>query len=399
TLAVGIGYGYEEIARAMYEQAVELHYTAPYLGVVPVTLNLAEKLAEITPGSLSATWFSSGGSEAVESAIKLARQYHFHTGQKQRFRVISRRHAYHGTTNGALSLTGPCQTFDYLRLMGEPTLMPGVTHIPAPYCYRCDFGLEYPECKLACATALDREIKRVGPEEVSAFIAEPVMGAGGCIPPVPEYWPMVRSICDQHGILLIADEVINGFGRTGKWFACEHYDVVPDIMTLAKNISGCYAPLGATIIKAELAEKLPLFMHVHTFSGHAVSCAAGLKAIEIIEREMMVDNAADVGQYLLEGLESLREHAIVGEVRGLGMLCAVELVKNRQTRERIPAETGLADKIIDRMLDHGVFIRTSGNVIIEISPILTITRKDIDTLINALDRVLSEANNESNAWE
>ncbi len=395
TLAVGIGYGNEEMAKAMYDQAIKLHYTAPYLGVAPVTLDLAEKLAEITPGSLSATWFSSGGSEAVESAIKLAKQYHFHNGQKQRFRVISRRHAYHGTTAGALSLTGPCQTFDYLRFMGEPTLMPGVTHIPAPYCYRCDLGLEYPGCEIACATALEREIKRVGPEEVSAFIAEPVIGAGGCIPPVPEYWPMVRSICDQYGVLLIADEVINGFGRTGKWFACEHYNVVPDIMTLAKNISGCYVPLGATIIRGELVKKLPLFMHVHTFSGHAVACAAGLKAIEIIEREKMVDNAAQVGQYLLEELEALYRHSIVGEVRGLGMLCAVELVKDRQTRERLPAEIGLADKIIDMMLDHGVFIRTSGNVIIEISPILTITKKDVDILVGALDKCLGQVDKET----
>ena len=389
TLAVGLGYGLEEMAKAVYEQARQLHYTAPYLGVAPSTVLLAKKLAEMTPGDLSAVWFTSGGSEAVESAIKLAKQYHFHAKDRERFKVISRKYAYHGTTAGALSLTGPCPGFEFLRFMGEPTLMPGVSHICAPYCYRCELGLEYPGCDLACAKALAEEIEKQGPETVSAFIGEPVIGAGGCIPPVPEYWPMIRSICDKYGVIMIADEVITGFGRTGKWFACEHWGIEPDIMTMAKNISGCYVPLGAVVIKSELAAKIPLFMHVYTFSGHAVACAAGLKAIEIMERDKMIDHVAEVGTYMLQELEALYNHAIVGDVRGMGLLAGIELVKDRKTREAFSVRETMAERVAERALDYGVFIRGSTGVI-EIAPNYNFTRQDVDTLVEAIDRSLTD---------
>jgi len=389
TLAVGVGYGREEIAKAMYDQARELHYTAPYLGVAPVTLQLAAKLAEITPGQLSATWFSSGGSEAVESAIKLVRQYFFHIGQRHRYKFIARRHAYHGTTMGALSFTG-APAFSFLRVLSEPGLMAGVSHIPAPYCYRCDFNLKYPACDLACARELEKEIQRQGPDTVAAFIGEPVMGAGGCIVPVKEYWPLIRSICDQYGVLLIADEVITGFGRTGKWFGCHHWDLEPDIMTMAKNLSGCYVPLGATIIKAELAEKIPMFGHVFTFSGHAVACAASLACIDIMEREKLVEHAAEVGAYLLEGLQSLSDHPLVGDVRGLGQIFAVELVKDKKTRQSFNMLEGIGDRVADRVLEQGVFVRTSPSGILELAPVFTITKKDADTIVGALDRSLAE---------
>jgi len=394
TLAVGLDYGREEIARAMYEQACRMHYTAPYLGVAPVTIRLAEKLAEITPGDLSATWFTSGGSEAVESAVKLARQYHFHAGEPQRTKVISRRFAYHGATAGALSLTGPCPAFDFMRFMSEPGLMSGVSHIAPCYCYQCELGLSYPACDLACARELEKEIERQGPETVSAFIGEPVMGAGGSIPPVPEYWPLVREICSRYGVLLIADEVINGFGRTGKWFACQHWDLVPDLMTLAKNISGCYAPLGATVVRGPLADKLPVFLHVHTFSGHAVACAAGEAAIRIMEREAMVEHVAEIGAYLLEGLKNLYHHEIVGDVRGLGLLLGVELVKDRKTKERFAPREAVSEKVADRALDYGVFVRGSGNSVIEIAPNYAFTKKDADTLVEVLDKSLRDVEKE-----
>lgn len=390
TLAMGVGYGREEIVRAMSEQALRMHYTAPYRGVAPVTAQLAAKLAELTPGSLSATFFSDSGSEAVETAIKLAKQYHFYANERERHKVISRKHAYHGATMGALSCTGPGPAFDFLRFMSEPMLMPCVSHIAAPYCYRCDLELDYPSCDLACARELKKEIEIQGPETVSAFIGEPVMGGGGCIPPVPEYWPTIRSICDEYGVLLIADEVINGFGRTGKMFACEHWGIVPDIMTMAKNITSCYFPLGATIMKSERAEKMPRFMHVHTYTGHAVGCAAAVATIEIIEREKLVENAAEVGGYLLEGLKSLSEHPIVGEVRGLGMIYGIELVKDKKTKERFPLKDSIADKVAVRALDYGLFIRTAGGDIIELAPVLTITQNDADAIVDALDRSLSD---------
>ncbi|MBW2053474.1 MAG: aspartate aminotransferase family protein, partial [Deltaproteobacteria bacterium] len=310
-----------------------------------------------------------------------------------RTRFISRKYAYHGTTMGAISLTGPCTGFDFLRFVNEPNMMQGVSHICAPYCYRCELGLEYPSCDIACARQLEKEIENQGPETVAAFIGEPVMGAGGCIPPVPEYWPMIRSICDKYGVLLIADEVINGFGRTGKWFACEHWDLEPDIMTMAKNISGCYVPLGATIVKGELAEKLPLFMHVFTFSGHAVACAASLAAIGVMEKENMVEHAAEVGQYMLEGLKTLDKHPIVGEVRGLGMIMAVELVKDKKTKEVFTAREAIPDMVAKRMLDYGVFVRSGGGngSVVEIAPVYTFTKKDADTVVEALDKSLTDA--------
>jgi len=394
TLAMGVGYGRKEIAQAMYDQALQMHYTAPYRGVSPITVQLEAKLAEITPGSLSSTFFADSGSEAVEAAIKLAKQYHFYAKDRSKYKVISRKHAYHGTTMGALACTGPGPAFDFLRFMSEQMLMPCVSHITAPYCYRCDLELEYPGCDIACAKELKKEIETQGPETVSAFIGEPVIGGGGCIPPVPEYWPIIRSICDEYGVLLIADEVINGFGRTGKMFACEHWGLVPDIMTMAKNITGCYFPLSATIMKSELAEIMPRFMHVHTWSGHAVGCAAALATIDIIERENLVTNAAELGAYMLDGLKTLSNHPIVGEVRGLGMIYGVELVKDKKTKERFPLRDSIADKVAVKAFDYGIFIRSAGGDIIEIAPVLTINKKEADAIVEGLDRSLTDIERE-----
>ncbi|MBW2370534.1 MAG: aspartate aminotransferase family protein [Deltaproteobacteria bacterium] len=394
TLAMGIGYGREEIVKAMCEQAMQMHYIAPYSALTPVTAQLAAKLAEITPGTLGATFFTGSGSESVEAAIKLAKQYHFYNKERKRYKFISRQHAYHGTTMGALSLTGTGEVYDFLRFMSEPYLMPGVSHITAPYCYRCDLGLEYPGCEVACAQALKKEIEAQDPETVCAFIGEPVMGGGGCVPPVPEYWPMIRSICDQYGVLLIVDEVVCAFGRTGKMFGCEHWDLEPDIMAMAKNLTGCYFAMGATIIKSELADKMPRFVHVHTFSGHPVGCAAGMATIDIIEKEGLVDNAAEVGAYLLEGLQGLADHPIVGDVRGMGMLIGIELVQDKKTKARFPKKTMIAENVKTKALDHGVFIRSGGGDVIELAPVLTITKKDADTMVDAIDRSLTEVEQE-----
>lgn len=395
TLAVGVGYGREQIAKAMSDQARTMHYTAPYRGVAPVTIQFAAKLAEITPGSLSATYFTDSGSEAVEAATKLARQYHVFNGDPKRWKYISRRYAYHGTTMGALSLTGPSAAFDALRQMSLPSIMPGVSHICAPYCYRCDLNLEYPSCNVACAIALKKEIEAQGPESVCAFIGEPIMGAGGCIVPVPEYWPMIRSICNEYGILLIADEVICGFGRTGKMFACEHYQLEPDIMTMAKNLTGCYFAMGATIIRSELAEKIPAFIHVHTFSGHPVGCAAGLATLDIMEKEKLVDNSAEVGAYLLDNLKKLNHHRIVGDVRGIGMLFGIEIVQDKKTKERYPMKTNITDRITTKALDYGVFIRGSQGDVLELAPVLTITKKDADIIMDAVDRSIGDIEKEA----
>ena len=387
--AVSLGYGREEIAKAIYEQCIQLVYVNPYNYVTSSTVQLATRLAEVTPGNLSVTFFSNSGSDANEAAFRIAKQYHYHTGNKQRYKVISRLHAYHGSTQAALSATGPGPFYTKIRALAEP-LVPGFSHIPAPYCYRCDFGLEYPNCNLECAKALQQEIELQGPELVSAFIGEPIMGSGFIIPP-PEYWPMIRSICDQYSVLLIDDEVICGFGRTGKWFACEHWNIVPDIMTMGKNISGAYIPLAATIVTNKIAEGLPSLAHVYTYGGHAVTCAAGLASLEIIKKERLVENSAEIGSYLLEGLKTLIKYPVVGEVRGLGTLCLFEVVKDRKTREKFPVGTRPGGLIAIQARKHGVIVRAGGpGDFIQVAPALTFTKKDVDTVVEVLDRSIAE---------
>ena len=333
-----VGYGRKEIADAAYQQMLELTYMPSGTTTEP-TIRLAGKLAQITPGDLDRTFFTSGGSESVETALKLARAYHKRQGESTRYRFISRKRSYHGASFGAMSLGGnpAMPVTDY-----EP-LMPGFLHAPMPNPYRCEYGGTTPsECAIRCATAVDDLIKFHGPQTVAAVVAEPVAMPPGAAVPGPEYWPMLREICDRHGVLLIADEVITGFGRTGRMFACEHWGVTPDIMTLAKGITSGYVPMGAAIARKEIADafigsKDASFRHIFTFGGHPVAAAAGLKNIQIIEEEGLVENSATMGTYLLDGLQELKEkHPIIGDVRGLGLMCGMELVKDRSTKETFP---------------------------------------------------------------
>jgi adenosylmethionine-8-amino-7-oxononanoate aminotransferase len=311
--AVLAGYGREEIARAMYEQAKRLPYTSPYGTTSAVTVELARKLAELTPGDLGASFFCNSGSEAVEAAIKLARQYHEAIGEGRRYKVISLRRAYHGSTVGALSATGWSPGFSVFRRSADPMVpAAGFANAMPAYCYRCELGLTYPGCDLACATTIEQAILGGDPELVSCVILEPVMATGGCIVPPLGYLAKVREVCDRYGVLLIADEVVCGFGRTGRWFGVDHFDVVPDVMVVAKGLTSGYAPMAAAIARREIAEAIPVFFNVHTYGGHPVSAAAALANIGIIEREHLVENAATVGSHMIGLLEGLREHPIVG---------------------------------------------------------------------------------------
>ena len=385
-----IGYGRREIADAVYQQMQELTYTPMGTTSMP-TIRLAEKLSHITPGDLDRCFFTTGGSESNETALKLARAYHKRKGEGSRFRFISRKGSYHGATFGAMSVSGRpsiAPPSDY-----EP-LLPGVLHAPQPNPYRCEMGGTTPsECAVRCANAVEELITFYGPQTVAAVIAEPVSSPLGTVVPGPEYWPMLRDICDRYGVLLIADEVITGFGRTGRMFACEHWGITPDIMTVAKGITSGYLPLGAAIVRKEVADAFTgsddaTFRHIITFGGHPVSAAASLKNIQIIEEEGLVENAAAMGAYLLDGLRELQNtHPIIGDVRGLGLMCGMELVKDRRTKESFPADVKLGDRLMQRFNRDGLILR-AGNTI-NIAPPLCITRHEVDEMVGVMDRAFT----------
>jgi adenosylmethionine-8-amino-7-oxononanoate aminotransferase len=387
--AVLIGYGREEMARTMYDQARTMHYFCPYGFIVQPAIEFAEKLTQILPGDMPYVFFTQDGSEAVESAFKLAKQWAYHKGYRRKYKIISRRRAYHGSTMGALAATG---TMYPLRQIMEP-LPPGYHFAPEQYCYRCPFGLEYPNCDLQCAESIAQIIEFEHPDSVVAVIAEVVLGAGGCMVPPKEYWPRLREICDQYGVLLIDDEVVCGFGRTGKLFGINHFGVEPDIMTMAKGISSGYMPLGATACKGFVVQDMPEFMHVHTYNNHPVATAVGLKNLEIIEREGLVQNSAEVGAYLLEGLRSLSNHPTVGDVRGLGLMCAVEFVRDKKTKARFGENERFCERIMAYALQQGLILRQVEDII-EFCPPLIITRAQVDEMIRITDTAISRVEKE-----
>ena len=389
--AVLAGYGREEIARAMFEQALKLNYTSPASVTSEVTIELARKLAELTPGDLGASFFCSSGSEAVEAAIKLARQYHQASGQGRRYKVVSLRRAYHGATVGALSATGWSPQFQEFRRAVDPVVpAAGYANAMPPYCYRCELGLTHPACQLACGTTIEQAILGSDPELVSCVILEPVMGTGGCIIPPPGYLAKVRQICDRYGVLLIADEVVCGFGRTGRWFGVDHSGVVPDIMVVAKGLTSGYAPMAAAIARREIAEMIPVFFDVHTYGGHPVSAAAALANIGIIEREGLVENSATVGAYMLQLLEGLRSHPTVGDVRGLGLFMAVELRDPIRHQEFAPA-LHVADQVAAATMQMGLFgPRPLGGSTLVFAPPLIFTKAQAERSVDVLDAALSK---------
>jgi adenosylmethionine-8-amino-7-oxononanoate aminotransferase len=392
--SVNVGYGRTEIAEAAYQQMLKITYFSGGTTTVP-TIKLAKKLAEITPGSLSRVFPVSGGSEANETALKIVRAYHKRRGEPGRYKIISRRGSYHGTTGGVVWLGhSPATPRDDF----EP-MYPGLIHAPQPFNYRPEAGGTTPsEVAVRAAQAIENLILFHQPQTVAAVIAEPIATPLGAAVPGDEYWPMLREICDKHGVLLIADEVICGFGRTGKMFAMEHWDVVPDIMTVAKGIISSYLPLAATIVKKEVADYFGgednYLRHVLTFSGHPVSAAASLKNIEIIENENMVENSATVGAYFKEQLEGLaKDHPSIGDVRGLGLLIAVELVSDRATKARFPPDVKIAARLNDKFRKHGLILRVN-NEVIGIGPSLCITRDEADEIVHAIDLSLGEVENE-----
>tara|TARA_B100000446_G_scaffold181001_1_gene197732 strand:+ start:1986 stop:3362 length:1377 start_codon:yes stop_codon:yes gene_type:complete len=385
-----VGYGRKEIADAAYEQMLNLTYM-PLGTTTEPTIRLAEKISQIAPGDMTRSFFTSGGSEAVETALKLSRAYFKRVGEPNRTKFISRKDSYHGATMGALALGG---SHLYPKLDYEP-LMPGVFHVPQPLPYRCEFGGETPEeCAELCVNAVEEMIKFQDPETIAAVFAEPISSPMGCAVPGDNYWPRLREICDRYGVLLIADEVITGFGRTGKMFATEHWGVVPDMMTVAKGITSGYIPMGGCITRGEISDAFigsqkASFKHVITFGGHPVAAAAALKNIEIMEEEGMVENAAKQGVYLLDGLNEMKEkYQMIGDVRGLGLFCGLELVADRGTKEYFPAEADLANRITQGFAENGLLLR--GGDRMNVAPPLCITSSEVDDLVTIMDKVFDQ---------
>ena len=377
TRANSLGYGNQEIAKAMYDQLVRMHYAGTVSIVTEPMVQLAQQLSELTPGNLSRAFFVSGGSEAVESAIKIAKQYQVGSGKKPHaYKIISRWNAYHGATAGAMALT------NHLSVANTPDpMMPGVSKIPNPSCYRNPFGMDDEEYFEFCADYLEQQILHEGPELVAAFIGEPVMQANGAQIPSKAYWQKVRKICDKYGVLLIIDEVICCFGRTGKWFAAEHFDVVPDITTMAKALTAGYAPMGAVLTTEAIADAIPHFRHVHTFSGHAGCAAAALAVIAIKKREGLIEKAFENGVYFQAALkQALGDHPCVGDVRGLGHWHAIDFTSNRKTKA-LP-DPKMPKEIAERMKAMGVLVGAAGTAI-EVAPALIATRADFDRTVAA----------------
>jgi taurine--2-oxoglutarate transaminase len=383
---LSLGHQHPKLIAAVKEQADRLCTIGPPMATESRS-TLGRLLAEVTPGNLSFSFFTNGGAEANENAIKLARWY---TG---RHKIITRYRSYHGATAGAIAATG-----DPRRWFAEPGPS-GFVRMLDPYTYRCPAG--HPDQCPVCAGGphLEEILTYEGPQTVAAVMLETVTGTNGVIPPPPGYLQSVRQLCERHGILLILDEIMAGFGRTGRWFACEHWDVVPDILTVAKGINSGYVPLGAMVISAPIAEWVrdKFFAGGLTYSGHPLACAAGVASIEIFRDEGVVENAAAMGDAFAEALAGLAErHPSIGEVRGLGCFWGLELVRNRPTREPLVPfnASGEAALPMARLgkaaLERGLYLMTHWNVIM-ICPPLTITREELDEGVAILDDVLAVA--------
>jgi adenosylmethionine-8-amino-7-oxononanoate aminotransferase len=355
---VSIGHGVAEIGQAMAEQAAKLAFVHSSEFQTRVAQQLAERLIALAPPNFQRggrVFLTSGGSEATETAIKLCRQYFVERGETQRSKIVSRRQSYHGSTIGALSLSGNTGRREpFLPLLAE------WGHIAPCYCYRCPLGLEYPDCNVACADELEIYIGENDPKTVAAFVFEPVSGATlGAVAPPAGYAERIAEICRRHGILLIADEVMTGLGRTGKPFAVDHWGVKPDVLLVGKGVASGYAPLGAVLVSADVADTFVRgsgrFVHGFTYSAHPVAAAAGLAVLDYIQQKRLFDRVAPAGAELGRALEALRaDSAIIGDVRGLGLLWGIEFVRERESRAPFEAAAQVADLVFDAAYDAGV---------------------------------------------
>jgi adenosylmethionine-8-amino-7-oxononanoate aminotransferase len=390
-----LGYGRKEIADAAYEQMLKFQMVPTHDGSIP-KIKLAKKLADITPGSLSKVFFANGGTEAIEAALKLARKYQRNSGFPNKYKVIGPC-TYHGSTPSCMAINGNTGAVHFEDF--EP-LPHGYLHVAHPWCSRCSFGLTYPNCDLMCAKQIEQVIRDENPETVSAFIDTPIDSLH-FVPP-PEYWPMVRSICDKYGLVLIFDCIVTGFGRTGKMFAAEHFNVVPDIMAVGKGLASSFFPISAAIVTRQVAQKFEggpkeTLIHSYTFEGLASACAAALATLDIVEKEKLVDHSKALGEYLFNQLQSLYDHNIIGEIRaGLGLMAGVELFKNRRTKEKFsPDENAVVVRLLKEKCTRAGLWGLLRNPF-SICPALTITKDEIDEMVSKFNRAIGEIGKEMN---
>ncbi len=371
---VNIGHGNQRVTNAVVKQMQEVSYVTPGC-VTKARGDLGKKLAEITPGNLKKTLFTVCGATAIENAIKLARLY---TG---RHKIIARYRAFHGSSYGAMTAGG-----DPRKLAADAQQAPNFVHVEDPYCYRCPWGKEITSCSRECVSHIERVIEFEGPENVAAILMEGESGSSGCIKYPPDYLKKVRALCDKYGILLIADEVMSGFGRTGKWFACDVHGVVPDMIATAKGITAGYLPLGALIVSDTIASHFDdktLWLGL-TYSAHPVTCAAGVEVLKIYEDEHLIENTVRMGSYIEKCVEGLKaKHPSIGDFRNTGLLGCIELVKNRTTKEPMapfnakPEEMVIMNKVAGKIKQLGMYAFVRWNYVF-VAPPLSITKEQVD---------------------
>ncbi len=399
---VTIGHGVESVARAMGEQAERLAYVHSSQFESAPAAELARRLLVLAPKSFRGgrVYLTSGGSEATETAIKLCRQYFLERGDAKRVRVISRRQSYHGTTLGALAVSG-----NVARREPFAPLLNEWGQIPPCYCYRCPMGLRYPECNVDCADELDRLLRRENPESVAAFIVEPLSGATlGAVPPPNGYLERIAEICRAHGILLIADEVMTGMGRTGKVFAVEHWGVEPDLILVGKGVASGYAPLGGALVNERVVETIErgsgVFLHGFTYGGHPVAAAAGVAVLNYIAEHNLFERAASAGREFRERLEPLAQLSVVGDIRGMGLLQGIEIVRDAETREPFPPEAHISNRIAEDAMEAGVVTypmqgsadgRRGDHILL--APPFTISSQQMQMIADTLANALGELEN------
>lgn len=389
---VNVGHGRKELAQAAARQMEQLSFASGYVGSTNIpAIRLAEKIASLCPRSIQHFFFTSGGAEANESAIKTARFFWIAQGRSEKTKIIAREHAYHGVTLAAMSATG---LPGYWPMFGGK--LPGFVHIPSPYPYRFQSDDLSVSPGVAAANLLEKAILREGPDTVAAFIAEPVQGAGGLIVPPDDYFERIREVCTKYDVLLIADEVITGFGRTSRWFGMEHYGIEPDILSFAKGVTSAYIPLGgiglSDRVHKVLVEAPPdrRWMHAFTYSGHPVACAVALANLDIIEREGLLQAAAQQGRKLLDGLHQLASLDVVGDVRGLGLLAGVELVEDKATKKPFDPALKIGERLLRECCQRGLFSRVRGDIYL-LAPPFVITDAQIQRIVNILGEAIPAA--------
>ena len=397
---VSIGHGVAEIGRAMAEQAAQIAFAHTSQLHTAAAEKLAARLLALAPANFrngGRVYFTSGGSEATETAIKLARQYHLEAGQPGRYRVVSRRQSYHGSTLGAMSVSG-----NVARRAPYAPLLPEWGHIAPCFCYHCPFEKTFPQCGVACAEDLDSFLREQEPGTAAAFIFEPVVGATLGAAATPEgYVARIAEICRKHGILLIADEVMTGMGRTGKPFAVQHWGVEPDMILVGKGVASGYAPLGAVLASARIVEAFGrgsgAFMHGFTYQAHPVCVAAGNAVLDYVETHKLFERVAPIGKFLWEALVPLEDHPHVGDIRDVGLLLGVEFVKDKAAREPFPPADNIAEKIRRAAMDEGVLTYPTQGCVdgergdhILLAPPFTISKEECVQIARALQAALAK---------